>query len=455
MAWQGYFEYDGNEFINVTRTETYAKNNGLMWFRPAFENDALPYMLGHGLNYTTPMLDDAPWVDPDQPWSLDFYGLYPLDITGIEDSTRTSTVVENVLNGGVPGRLRHGTKNVVFNCLLIARTEEAADFGMRWLRASLLGGACGPSIESACNGAELCYLSGPPDMHLPSDIHNRTYETEWDDGSATWVRDPEECLDEYRRSLRKVVFNSGPTVTGKRETSDGAQVWTVTFTAVAGNPYEFGVEVPIMEGFLDPAITIPWAKGEEPPGGMIDLNGYIHKESACATVDYQPIFDPLCPAIVPPPAPPSVPMGCYTPPANWRRRQFTIPKEYVPMWGDVVPKIDIHARNADLRNLRLRFYADPDKVGDITDDPCAYCGDIVVSYVPKNHTLTFDAAEQVVYVTSPGGARRRADSLVFKTDGGPFEWPALTCGFGYIVTLDLPQTQTPPVVDLSLFARAV
>lgn len=455
MAWNGYFEYDGNEIINATRTEQYAKGAGLHWFRPQFNNDALPFMLGHGLRYTTPMLDDAPWVDPDYNPSLDFYGVYPLDVTGIEDSTRQSTVVESLGTGGTPGRVRHGTKTVVFNCLMLARTEEGADHGMKWLRQALLGNACGAPVESACNGAEMCYLNGPPDMYLPSELSTRTYEIEWEDVSGTFVSDPEECLDEYRRSLRKVVFNTGPTVTGKREMSDGAVVWTVTFTAVAGSPYEFGVEVPIIEGFLDPNIAVPWAGGVVPAGGTIDLNGFIHDETACAGVEVQPIFDPLCPAIVPPAAPPSVPLGCYDPPANWRRRQFTIPKEFVPMWGDVVPKIDVHARKRDLRNLRLRFYADPFKLGDVSDDPCSYCGDIVISYVPKDHTLTFDASEQTVYVTSPGGSRRRADSLVFKTDGTPFEWPALTCGFGYVVTIDLPQTQAPPVVDLSLFARAV
>jgi hypothetical protein len=120
----------------------------------------------------------------------------------------------------------------------------------------------------------------------------------------------------------------------------------------------------------------------------------------------------------------------------------------------VVPKIRVHARKADLRNLRIRFYADPFNIGDISDDPCAFCGDFVISYVPTDYTLVLDGSEERVYVSGPGGIERRADSLVFASDGTPFQWPYLTCGFGYIVTLDLPQTQSPPVVDLSLFARA-
>lgn len=444
MSWDGYFTYDGNEFINVSRTEAYAANAGALWLRPTFKNDALPYMLGDGLHYTTPLQDDAPWVDPDMPESLDFWGFYPLDVTGMDDSTRSSAPIESLGDGGIPGRLRNTTRSIVFNGVIVAGNDAAADYGVRWLRKALLGNACGTQASSSCNGAELCYLSSTPDMYLPGD----------DPGSDSEPLDPEDCLTPYVRSMRKVVFNTGPSITAKRKTQDGGQVWSVTFTAIAGSPWEFGAEVPVLDGFLDPAVEVPWVGGV-PDDASINLDGYIHSEAACAVVEYEPIYDPLFPAVIPPPAPPSVPLGNYNPPLNWRRRQFTIPKQYVPLWGEVVPKIEVHARASDLRNLRLRFYADPFNVGDIADDPCAYCGDIVVSYVPKDHTLVFDGSEQIVYVISPGGGRRRADSLVFKTDGTPFDWPSLSCGFGYIVTLDLPQTQEPPVIDLSLYPRVV
>lgn len=441
MSWIGYFEYDGNEVINVTRTETYAKNMGLHWLRPVFGNDALPFMLGDGLRYTTPMLDEAPWFDPDVPESIQFAGIYPLDVTGLEDSTRVSNPVESLGNGGVPGRLRHGMRTLVFNTVLIAATDAAADYGMKWLRQALLGNACGTPASEACSGGDLCFLSASPDMMLPLE------------GEDLDV-DPEDCLAEFLRSFRKVTFNSGPTVSAKRTTTDGGAAWTVQFTAIVGSPYEFGSEVPVIEGFLDPEVAVPWAGGVPPEGAAIDLNGYIHPEAQCATQEYGPVYDPEFPAVIPPPSAPSVPLGNYTPPKNWRRRQFTIPKGFIPLWNEVVPKVEVHARTADLRNLRLRFYADPFQIGDISDDPCAYCGDIVVSYVPQDHTLVFDASEQAVHIIAPGGAIRRADSLVFKTDGTPFEWPVLSCGFGYVVTLDLPQTQEPPVIDLSLYPRA-
>lgn len=546
MAWNGYFTYDGSEFINVARTEAYVHSAGHNWFRPLFNNDALARMLDHGERYTTPLLDDAPWVDPDLPESTAFYGIYPLDVTGIEDSTRTASVVESLSDGGTPGRVRHATKGVVFSAILLAGNEAAADYGMRWLKQALLGGICGPGASGDCTGAELCYLSSAPELddtdghgsvaalldgghYVTSDTPSSesadggdpddTYVSEVDGGgpgsssdselaggtaAATSVSDlavdvplmdggsvsalgnaafdggtpyatgtvvevqgfpfdfeqPEEpdltlCLTPLQRSLRKVGFGGGPTVTAKRTTQDGSALWTVSFTATAGDPWEFSAEMPVIEGFLDPDVLVPWAGGVTPEGAAVDLDGYIHSEEACAVAVYDPIYDPLAPALSMPPTVPSIPLGHYVPPQNWRRRQFTIPRQYVPSWGEVVPKVEIHATQRDLRNLRLRFYADPYGTGDISDDPCAYCGDLVVSYVPKDHTMVLDGAERTVYVVSPGGARRPAGSLVFKTDGTPFDWPALTCGFGYIVTIDLPQTQVPPVVDLSLFARAV
>lgn len=497
MAWDGWLSYGGNEIINVSRTETYARHAELKWFHPVYLNDSLPAALGDG-TYVSPLQDTAPWTDPDNTASYGFYGVFPLEITGLEDSSRTSTVTESIRDGGNPGRLRHGTKTVVFNTVLIGDDDAAVNYGFMWLKQALLAGPCAPG-EADCSGADLCYLAYEPSI----DIDGVTIETlpsghtgpvdlldggvpsstgavpedgggPSDDGVITADEDggtpygggspspgqvivvpttPMDCLPSMLRSLRKVVFNSGPTITSKRNTSEGGAVWTVTFTAVAGEPWEYGEEVPVIEGFLDANIQVPWAGGVIPAGGMIDLDGALFIDRNCVTPVYAPLEDPLCLATLPPPLPPSIPLGCYTPPANWRRRQITIPADYIPLWGEVVPKFSVHARTHDLRNLRVRFYSDVNGDGSIVDDPCAYCGDIVVSYVPKGSTLVFDGSQRQVYAVDASQRQRRADAVVFSTDGTPFDWPVLTCGFAYIVTLDLPQTQAAMVFDLSLFNR--
>ena len=153
MAWAGYGEYAGNEIYNSARTAAYAKNNGAYWFKGCFDDEWLPLMLGDGAQYTTPLLDNAPWVDPDIPASFDFWGAYPISVDGIEDSTRTATVNESTLDGGIPGRIRHATKSVVFNMALLGATECAVEYGMRWLRraADLRRTLARPSARAASN----------------------------------------------------------------------------------------------------------------------------------------------------------------------------------------------------------------------------------------------------------------------------------------------------------------
>lgn len=552
MSWIGYFVYGGNEVINLPRTEAYA--GPAYWFRPSGDGSDLATMTGEG-RYTTPIVDRAPWTDPDDFASYDFWGFYPLDVSGIDDATVTSTITESTGDGGTPGRVRRATKTIVFNGLILAASECGADYGMKWLRNTLNGNACGNLATQTCNGDDLCYLACEPALDFDTsqsllipgtpgtpgtpgspgslndldggsaaddvtsfsvngggagaptgdtldggganassiaDTFDATPPTgttpAWDGGTAASAgpdtmdgcnadlscapgtpgtpgdpgtpdvvvnvdlqpQDPQVCLDEATRSLRRVVFNNGPTVLSKRITSDGAAVWNVQFTAVAGNPYEFSVEKPVVQGFMDPTVTNPYAPGLE---GQVDLDGRIVDDATCIEPIIAPIYDPLCPALVVPPSVPNVSMGCYTTPVNWHRRQFTIPKSLIPLHSDAVPLMRVYARDAEVRNLRLRFYADVNGDGSILDDPCAWCGDIVMSFIPHDMTMVFDASDKQVYVESRGGLRRRADNLVFATDGGPFEWPAMTCGFGYIVTVDLPQTQAPPVVDFSLFSR--
>lgn len=525
MSWDGYFQYGGNEVINCARTEVYAKH--LPWFKPAYKNTSLAPMLGD--EYISTVVDaDNPWTDPERPESYDFYGAYPISVTGIEDSTRTSTVNQNVGDGGFATNLRHGTKAPVFNVLLVGENDAACDYGLAWLKQALLTGQCNED-----GLPPLCYLSSEPQVDLdsadliwvpdadidieldgggPSDLGGDDLEDgspydgdggdgfdddggdpddpggddldgggptdsggdDDDDGGGpdespvdmdggvpseesqslvTVHIDPVDCLTPLMRSLHQVQFNSGPTVTAKYPMSTGGEAWNVNFSGVAQSPWEFGQEVPVIQGFLDPLVMDPWVGGL-PDGAVIDLDGAIFSEKNCAPAPLAPLEDPLCPITIAPPLPPSIGLGCFKLPANWRRRQITIPSSYIPLWGDVVPKFEVHARQHDVRYLRLRFYADPQGDGDVSDDPCAFCGDIVISYIPAGFTLVFDASEREVYVIDGTQRRRRADAVVSAADGTPFDWPVLTCGVPYIVTLDLPQTQKPPVFDLSFFARA-
>ena len=645
MSWNGYFTLDGQEFINAARTEAYAEAAGAFWLRPVFKNDDLAPMLG-GTPYTTPALDAAPWTDPDVPESYDFFGLYPLDVDGIENSSRTSAPIEYTIDGGTAGRIRHASKSVVFNAALVGANEKAVAYGAAWLRRVLLGDRCNnPTLDHGI-GTDLEYLSSEPRM---------------DDDPATG---PTQTLEPLRRTLRRFVVNEGPTISSRRvmQSCIGA-VWTVTFTGVAGVPWQFGAERPVLQGYLDPVVTDPWVPGVS--GGSITTGGF--RETECGEDTWEPIYDPLCPPLVNPPSPPSIPLGCFTLPkpteavlatnlstnpsvendanrwsttvtfwtgarmspadteigsfvyrstvntvptatSNWallhqtgtnsidatagqlcgwrirvrrkpgmgggtrqlnmRVRSYTgttagtalgfgsatvtlvddewqevvasgtlpadgsdgfalffgptvpgawavgdyvefdgsqpwvdvdpgpdsyfdgdtpdddeftyswtgsphaststktgiedewdrstivIPESVVPLWGTVSPVVTLYAPE-DVRAARLRFYADPDGTLDPTTTPCAYSVDLVVSYIPEGGTLTFDSANQQVWVLTQNGQRRRGDALVFTTEGEPFEWPELTCGYQHILTVDTEAGSVAPYLDLSLVPKVL
>lgn len=436
MAWNGYFEFGGTEIINAPRVEEYAKNAGLFALRPYFKNDALGLMLGEV--YDTPLQDDAPWCDPDDLDTYDFLGVYPLEVAGIDDSTYTSQVTESTKDGGVASNPRYASKTVVFNVALLGTTQAGVEAGLSWLKVVLANIACS-SPGQACFGVEMCYLSSEPML---------------DTGVPTGTKDLTACLDPYLRSLHQVVTTVAPVVNAKNPLPSGGEVWLVSFTVNAGWPFTFGAETPLIEGFNDPNVLVPYVGGVVPVGGGFDTDGFVQTEVFCPSPTFQPIFDPLCPQIVVPPTAPNITLACFDFPVNYLRRQFIIPKTLIPLWGEVVPLLRIKAIKKEIRNLRVRFYADVFDTGDPNIDPCNFCGDIVFSYVPANSTLIFDGTDEQVYVEDPRNGRRRADSLVFGSDGGPFEWPQLSCGFSYIVTLDQPQTATAPVVDFSLYSRA-
>lgn len=431
MGWNGYFVFGGNEIINVERTEKYIADANQSWFNPVYNATSVGTITGE--TYVDPWTDPAPWGDPDHPDTYRFWGAYPLNVTGVEDDTRAAAVTENVVDGGWVGPVRKNSRSIVFEVMLSGQDECAVESGFRWFKQALSATACS---DEAVNGSELCYYSCEPCMAetcSPTDIA--------------------QCRSETIRTLRNVKVVSGPTITAKRTTTSGAGIWVVTFTAVAGVPFEFGAETPLVEGFM--VSGNPWVPATVPTDWEFDDSGSVYVDESCAEPIYEPIIDPLCPAVIVPPGPPDIPLGCYQAPDAWDRRWFTIPRVYVPYWGDVVPVVKVQAVD-EVRNLRLRFYTDVNADASVLDDPCSYCGDILFSYIPPDHTLIFDGITQQVYAQGPGGTNRRADSLVFKTDGTPFEWPLLSCGFGYVVAVDLPEGHTGdlPAVDLSLSTRA-
>lgn len=434
MGWSGYFSLGGTEIINAERTETYLQAARVPWFIPQYNTDAISTLAAE--TYVNSWVDEPPWGDPDNPDTYRFWGVYPLRVDGLEDSTREAAVTENIGNGASIGPIRAGSRSIVFSAVLLGESECAVEAGFNWLKAAL---SVGPCDGGGCDGFDLCYFSCEP--CLP-------------EGCGDTQQERDDCIAHYARTQRQVQVITGPRITSKRTFSDNCVMWAVTFTAVAGVPFEFGAEIELIEGFG--VSNDPWVPEIIPADWAFDINAEEVFDFDCARPAYEPIVDPLCPAIEVPPSVPSIPVGCWTPPESWDRRWFTLPRKYVPYWSDVVPVIRVQAQSAEVRGLRLRFYADLDANASVLEDPCAYCGDILFSYIPPDTTLVFDGVTERVIAEGPGGALQRADSLVFKTDGTPFEWPSLSCGLGYVVAVDFPHDQegfVMPAIDVSIVPR--
>jgi hypothetical protein len=786
MAWPGFFQYTGTEILNASRVEAYAAHANLGWFKAAYGETDLAWLLGEN-EYSSPLQDDAPWTDPKNLTSYDFYGVYPLSVTGVEDSTISANVVESIIDGGYIGRTRRATRPVVFSAVLVGADECAVEYGMRWLRSVLYGNSCFGQTFGDCGGGDLCFvscvpvvgeqappivpgpvvldrtnlatnpslaltvngwgsndganyapsrdtaapISGPASflttrspslvtqgangtfeggnitgfgglatmaastahahsgtgsmqvtygtapanyayVNLTNLVVGQVYTAEcWmyvpaasiaaaptlaiDGGSNktpvqpvttpdTWVKSsvtftatvasdyiytpfctgtpaagqvvyvddvkvyqapnsiasscylaatpvtpgpvtlgvtakteqanrqvdlimywmpagtysprqtvipattantntrghatftapagttscypmfevlqgtgapvavgervwlddatveqattdgtyfdgdtpddgdysyswtgaasastsqryvqtyvpgtppgPEDCYAKIGRSLHDVTTTTGPSVTQKLEMADGGCAWSVTWTMVASNPIEFGVEKPLIYGFMDPDVDVPFVGGVVPDGGTFDEDGYTQQEQTCPRVIYAPVYDPACSLVSPPPGPPNNVPTCFTFPVNYKRYSFTIPSDEIPLWMKVVPVVQFHAKKAVTSPVRLRYYADVFNTGSPATDPCNFCGDMVVTYIPQGATLVIDGTDQQVYLDVPGVGRRRADALITDSSGNPFEWPEFSCGFGYVVTVDMAQQQASvPVLDMSLVPR--
>lgn len=486
MAWKGYFTYAGTEIINATRTEHYMEALGTSWFHPIYKADSLPLALGHE-RYGTPLTDDAPWVDNDLPESTQFYGVYPLDVTGIEDSTVTTSVTESTGNGGALGGVRYASREVVFSAILIADGEDSVEYGFRWLKRALSGRVCDPINPHV--GAQLHYLVDEPVIEFDDSETTPAQETILDGGgpgaidtivydgggpgtvggitldgggpapeepeSGASQIDPTTCLIPLQRYLRKATVTGPAKITGKRTTTNGMSVWMVQWTVTAADPFEYSLPRPIFQNYRAGVVPVTAAGVVFSPNDTSLFEQF--RDLPCPTPLWSPVYDPECLPAVAPPTAPDVALGCWTAPEVWRRWWITTPREEVPVWDAVVPVLDIYAPDVEMRGLRVRFYPDSDVSPVASIANCGWDFDLLVTYLPEGFRLRIDAVSQTITAMGPDGMPRAAGSLVMGSDGKPFTWPELSCDQGYVVVFDIAPDNdlapVKPVTSLSLVTK--
>lgn len=428
----GWASFGGVELFNSARTKAYFDHVGIGGFSlyDCVSCDNFAEIMGDK-DYTSPFVDQPAWVDPDNPDTWDFFGFYPLSAEGVEGSTITATPIELTTDGGYVSGSRMAGREMRFTGLLIGRTTAAVQAGMTWFKHALEGDAC--RANPGCAGDHFCYLASCPEVceDSPDALDNPDpvpLKRLCPNGTpAEW---PDQCVVPYERHMLGVSCIEGPLLTTIHESNCGTQIWEVEFTLYAGVPGPYGT--PRWVGCVNDQSDLP--------------SRLIGDDNCSADNGPQPIQDPDC-RVPLPPRPPTVPDLCITDPDQWRRYQFDVPDPYIPEWADTVPILTINTKKEDVRQLRIRFYANPfGKLRpDLIDESCDFCGEFLVSYIPKNSTMVIDGMERSAIITTHDGATATAfnsrvwtaSHLLYGSGGMPMSWPILTCGTGYAMTVDV------------------
>lgn len=160
MAYEGWFSIDGTEVVNAERVRRYMKEMVPTIQMPTktCECPELAPLLDDS-PYSTPLNDNAPWVDLDNPDTWRFAGVFPLEITSLDDSTRTAEVIEYSGSGGSFTGIRNTTREIRLSALAMAADDAALSAGLSWLRNATTG-LCVPGCETGT----ACFLSACPDI---------------------------------------------------------------------------------------------------------------------------------------------------------------------------------------------------------------------------------------------------------------------------------------------------
>jgi hypothetical protein len=226
MAIGGVDAVGTTEILNAERTYQYVRRMlpGLT-IEDVYEARDLPALLGHGA-YRTPALDDAPWVEGEEPASAGFLGLYPLSISGADDSTFSSPVTELNVVGGMPGVGRYGGREIRVRALMIAEGDESLEVGMSWLRNVLSDASC-RGAAYGCVGEALTMLVAAPETCEEALVDP------WD-----FSQGPHECIAPLMRQFYRTVALQGVRTVREYAPRCGA-IREVEFILYAGVPHPF------------------------------------------------------------------------------------------------------------------------------------------------------------------------------------------------------------------------
>lgn len=387
--------------------------------------------------YTTPVLDPAPWYDPDLPDTGEFLGFLPLSVEGLNNNPRARNVTNAVGGGGVFGPVRELPRTITVTGLLIGTTCCGAEFGIHYLSEALAG-----CTGDTCDGDCVEFFNCCPDESMTR----------------------AEFLEKHRRTFRRTALVDGPNEVDRVGTGScsrsacaaGGDIIQVEFTLVAASPWGWTDPIPLLDVGLPIGGTgdcIEWCLS---PTRTLqaDLTGRTCLTSECThkpcKSDVSACADPLNP--IPAPPQPTRPDASFCIPVASERACYSIDLSTRPQWSSDVPTVTILAGSKELRNVRVTFYekkADTTLTCDEIADAnrCNPQNDFVITYVPAGGAVTIDG--QIGKATTECDGECQSASTVFgDQDGGPLRINELTCA-EYCVCIET-DPNFPPATDASM-----
>lgn len=219
----------------------------------------------------------------------------------------------------------------------------------------------------------------------------------------------------------------------------------------------------------------PWLSGEylDADGAMITLGalydyfdgstrdtaeykyewlGAVNASASSRTTNTVALFDPLadpdCPPIPSAPLPPVIDSSCIDEVASWRRYWAIIPESEVYDWLSVVPTVTVTTGTAAARQVRIRFFANPDALDPSEAGELIAESEQIISYIPPAAEMVLDGVSQRAWATVGASENLPANHLLYGLGGGPATWPTLDCGSAYLISFDVPLDA--PVGDVSV-----
>lgn len=177
-------------------------------------------------------------------------------------------------------------------------------------------------------------------------------------------------------------------------------------------------------------------------------NASVSQRLSVFTEMANPLADPDCDPIPGAPQPPAIANACIDEVGTWRRYWAIIPESEVYDWLTVVPTIAITTGGFAARQVRIRFYENPDGLAPEDADGTPMQSEQIISFMPKNTTVTIDAVSESAWASVDGADPIPAEELLYGTGGGPATWPELTCGSAYLISFDVPLDA--PIGNLSI-----